>query len=694
MKFSFFIISFITTGLLAAIPVIGTHFSLVTVPPLPKKDNSNIVKIPMDANRWYIVGANTKTVSFLTNGVLDEDINTGYVNFQTTYECIYPVDEGEGITLHSIKMYDYTGICRLPAQVFVIKEDGTRQVIGQFAGDKYQQWVGPYTKATATGAHKFLLNSPIANIRAIGLVGTENGLPTEFELYGEYKKPANTTGGIAVHHSPVLNMLGVNGFEWDFVNPKIDSRKIDATKYAGIKHFTGFRHYLDWERMENEKGSYTFNPCHGGGWSYDLMYETCKKDSIEVLVCLKNIPKWLLQTYPKQLQAADNAPLPYGANRLQPRSYEALARMGFQFAARYGHHQQLSSTLLQVNTNPRWTADPPNVPKKAMGLVKYIECGNEPDKWWRQAQGYLNCNEYAALLSAFYDGHKGSLGPGIGIKQADPDMQVVMGGLANSHIGYVRGMLEWCRINRGYRSNGMVDVCWDVVNYHHYANIAGNSQVGNAGRGAAPELGGVAQVANSFVKFANQYLNGMPVWVTELGYDHHPQSTQRAVSTAKTSVWQTQANWLLRSALINLKCGVNSMFFYELKDYNALHATKFATMGLLDSQFAPRPALNYLYQFTQLMGNYTYKYTRQTLPIVDVYTKEDEEIFVVWVPDEKDTQLPFALSFLRTDSVTVFTPQTGQSRMSATNHAVVDALFEGIATETPVFIKAMKKKTN
>jgi hypothetical protein len=687
MKSSFFIISCLSTILLATAPVIGTHITHANRMMQPTSSlPSAIGKIPMEASRWYAVGPNVKSLEFLCNGQLDEDINTGFASFQTTYECIYPLNEGEEITIHSIKMYDYTGICRQPAQLFVVKEDGSQVNIGYFKGDQYQQWVGPHLQSQKAGPERFTLSYPIGSIRAVGIRCVENGLPAEFELYGQYKKPVNVSAGVPAKYAPTRQSLGINGFEWDFVNPKTDSRRLDTGKYNGIKNFTGFRHYLDWDRMEDSKGSYTFNPSHGGGWSYDLIYEACHKDSIEVLACLKNIPKWIVQTYPMGQQAADNAPLPFGANRLKPQSYEAIARMGFQFAARYGRNLAVPGELLQVNTRPRWTADPPNTVKKGMGLVKYIECGNEPDKWWREAQGYMNCYEYAALLSAFYDGHKGALGPAAGVKQADPSMQVVMGGLANSHTGYVRGMVEWCRLNRGYRSNGMVDVCWDVINYHHYSNQTASSQAGKAVRGTAPELGGVAQVANSFVNFSGEYLNGMPVWVTELGYDHHPESTQRAVPTAKTNVWQTQANWLLRSALVNLKAGINRMFYYELKDFNQHHATRFATMGLLDSQFNRRPAMDYLCQFNQLMGNYKYKYTRQSMPVVDVYENGEDQVYVVWVPDAKDTEMPFAISFLRTDAVKVFTPSIGQNKMIETIHPVSDALFQSIATETPLFI--------
>ena len=38
------------------------------------------------------------------------------------------------------------------------------------------------------------------------------------------------------------------------MHPNITSHKIAEDKYAAIKNFTGFRHYLDWKQMEGTEG--------------------------------------------------------------------------------------------------------------------------------------------------------------------------------------------------------------------------------------------------------------------------------------------------------------------------------------------------------------------------------------------------------------------------------------------------------
>jgi hypothetical protein len=94
------------------------------------------------------------------------------------------------------------------------------------------------------------------------------------------------------------------------------------------------------------------------------------------------------------------------------------------------------------------------VAKTGLGLIKYIECDNERDKWWKGPKAQQTPEEYAANMSAFYDGNKGKLGKNAGIKTADPNIMVVMGGLANADPNFVIKMIEWCRKNRGLKADG------------------------------------------------------------------------------------------------------------------------------------------------------------------------------------------------------------------------------------------------
>lgn len=596
-------------------------------------DTLPLVKIPIDAKRWYASTSLSKGVAQLFNSDTLDAVSTGFPNWSPSYWLTYPLNPGEVLEIRKIRMYDYTGsFVQAPMKLWALTETGTRKLIATFNGSAYMDWVGPYPDRTLSGEAKFMLDSAIQGFRYLQIEVTQHNLPTEIEFYGHYQAGIAYTAPV-MNPAPFEQVLGMNAFEWDFVNPQVNSRAIDSVKYAAIQNFRGFRHYLDWKRIENTPGQFTFSPAHNGGWDLDMTYQQCKSDQIEVLVCIKNIPDWMKATYPSNEAFEDNIPMVYGMPRDSVTSYLAKARAAFQFAARYGRNTQIPDSFMHVNTAPRWPNDPANVVKKGLDLVRYMECGNELDKWWKGLRGYMNPYEYAALLSAFYDGHHGTLGADAGVKTADSSMQVVIGGLASADPSYVRGMIEWCRMNRGYKADGSVDLCWDVINYHYYA--AAMKDAAPAGRGVAPELSDAANVAASFVQVAQQYGNGTPVWISEFGYDLNPASPLAAPALGKQSAQQVQASWILRAALLHLRSGLNRIFYYELNDFNLSSPVKYASMGLCDSLNHRRPALDYLWQVNQLMGKYHFTQTVSTYPAIDRYTRNDSSMLVYWLPDER-----------------------------------------------------------
>ncbi|MBB4601011.1 hypothetical protein HNQ93_001628 [Hymenobacter luteus] len=478
--------------------------------------------------------------------------------------------------------------------------------------------------------------------------------------------------------------LGVNAFEWDLEDPN-KPWEVEATRLAGMKNFTGMRHYLDWERLESSEGSYTFNPTHSGGWNYDAMYQRLKAEGIEVLACIKTLPGWLLNTWPADQRDHENVPVRGGADFSKPASYREQARMAFQFAARYGNNPGVPRSLVTVNATPRWPGDGINEVKIGLNLIKYMECDNERDKWWKGAKAYQTPAQYAANLSAFYDGHKNTLGPGIGVKNADPTMQVVMAGLAKPDPEYVKGMVEWCRQNRGYRPDGSVNLCWDIINYHNYSNDAGTSQGGNSTRGAAPEVSDAAPVARSFVQMARQYCGSMPVWITETGFDTNQGSPFKAIAIGGRSVQETQADWILRTALLYPRYGVERVFLYQLYDDNPGSATQFATMGLLNADRTPRLATRYLTQANQLLGEYAFKESLSTNPVVDRYELNGQQAYALVVPDEKGRTVQYTLNLGTAAYADVYRPTSGNA-LAVQRVNLSNGQLSLLLTETPLFV--------
>ncbi|WP_134087720.1 hypothetical protein [Olivibacter sp. XZL3] len=498
--------------------------------------------------------------------------------------------------------------------------------------------------------------------------------------------------------APVKNMLGINAFEWDFLqDPNVPNEieSIQEGQMELIKSFSSVRHYLDWDKLEHAEGSFTFNPTFRGGWNLDLVYERCKQDGLTMLVCIKNVPDWLYNTYPEGERDPENIPAPYHSNLEDASSYEAMGRVAFQFAARYGSNKHINRALVRVNDKPRWKDDSVNKVKTGLNLVKYVECNNEPDKWWKGKKAQQNGRQYAANMSAFYDGHKGKLGKDVGVKSADPNMVVVMGGLAQGDLSFVKDMVAWCAENRGYRADGSVDLCFDVLNYHVYSNdnLAWYYKVYKSKRrGIAPERSNMADVADEWVAYGKTLKPALSVWVTETGYDLRKTSTQRAIPIGDKDVMDTQADWLLRTALLYAKHAVQRLFFYQLFDFDGEgqnSGTPYGKCGLVNRN-SRRPAANYFVQVNRLMGNYRFTANLSKDPVIDEYTYQGKQIYVAFVPDEQNRRESYTLALPNVKEVAVYELERSGTNMRRKTQELVDGKMVLAVSETPIFVQPIK----
>lgn len=492
--------------------------------------------------------------------------------------------------------------------------------------------------------------------------------------------------------TPLNNMFGINSYEWDFeFNVKDPNTKytINEDNMALIKTFTAFRHYMNWNKPEYNEGYYTFNPTFDGSWDYDLIYTRCKQEGITVLMDLKNCPNWMMQTYPADQQDDENVPMPYGADINKPASYVAQAKVAFQLAARYGYNANVDKTLLTVDSRPRWTNDRINTVKVGLSLVKYIECDNERDKWWKGPATQQTPEQYAANMSAFYDGDKGKLGKNAGVKTADPNMIVVMGGLASGDPNFVQRMIDWCIANRGYKADGSVNLCFDVINFHYYNNNGTLNPYKQATAGVAPELSQAGRLADAFVNLGQKY--GVPVWVTETGNDINQSSYNKAIAIGNKTPLLTQADWSLRTALLYMRHNIQRTFYYQLFDVDENSTTQYATSGLCDGT-KRRPSADYILQTSKLMGTYVYSKTINADPLVDVYVKGKKTMYVLTVPDQKNRTASYTLDLgTKAIGANIYLPKAGADAMTKVTGTVVAGKLTLTATETPTFVEAVTK---
>jgi hypothetical protein len=487
---------------------------------------------------------------------------------------------------------------------------------------------------------------------------------------------------------PFENYLGINIFEWNYVTVGSE-HVINESKIETLKGFGGIRHYLDWTRIEPLEGVFTFAPSHEGNWNYDDMYRRTKEEGLTTLICLKTIPKWMIETYPASNRDHENAPAPYGADKSKPASYIAQARAGFQLAARYGSNTGIDKNLIKVNTGQRWPNDQPNEVKIGLDYVKYIECGNERDKWWKGEFAEQTPEQYAANLSAFYDGHLGTLGKDVGVKTADTSMKVVMTGLAVPDPNFVIRMIEWCKKNRGYKKDGSVNLCFDVVNYHIYPNDSEQNRHSKGTVGKAPELSLIGKFADDFLKMAKKYVPNMEVWMTETGYDLNQNTIQRAIPIGSKSAYITQADWNLRTALLYARYKLGRTMFFMLENVDMQSAVQFNSSGFINPDETPRPTWYYFKQVKTLLGKYHYVKTINSDPIVDIYRVGEKEMYVLTVPDEKGRTESYTLDLNSAKQAVIHTLNAEKVNMESEVLNTVNGKITITVTETPIFVERL-----
>lgn len=404
----------------------------------------------------------------------------------------------------------------------------------------------------------------------------QSWFPTEIVVYGTpVGTPQPTPTPVAQVQRPVRDLVGTNTFLED---------PPGRVMVAGH-----VREYHPWAWSEYYRDQNAWGPSYaaGGGWNFDQYYERMKKLGITTApVVMQNVP-FCYGSKPR-LAATDDS--------YTPASYLPHASHMWQFAARFGAVQQPDAKLKLSSGQPRVSG---------LNTVKYYENWNEQDQTWSGADALFHPFEYAALASADYDGHMGTMGTDVGLKNADPNAQLVMGGIANGNAGvdYLRMMKFWADEYR----NGQVP--FDVINVHIYSNSAGIQNSGTGTYGISPEADDLKGKMAKITDYRNRYMPGKEVWVSEFGYDCNQGSIQRAPAFAPFSAEEVQGQWLVRSYLALAAAGIDRAQQFMLRDDNANSTTTYASSGMVtskDTGFMPKISWWYVYTLKNRLGRYTY----------------------------------------------------------------------------------------
>jgi hypothetical protein len=437
--------------------------------------------------------------------------------------------------------------------------------------------------------NKVLINKSVAkNIKYIAIGVTSGSMQVKgITAYG-FKKSTSSLKGIKYIKASDLTTV----------------ERIGTNSFYIENDFDMIGHVASWTRTYNNPDWILAGPYKSAGnptatvddvslalatshmWNYIDKLTQSRANGWESLLTISSLPVYMRASSETNI-SNDFKPLDPGLDRnniavtTNPQSYKHMARICAMLAGVLGSNTNVNTAYLKVDNGSTI---------KALGLVKYYEFGNENDKNWQGENAYRNPQEQAAELSAYYDGHKGALGPFMGLKAGDPNAKLVMPGLAAPNYAYMWEMFKWWDLNRG-----VGDYPIDVVNFHHYNSEMIKFNTGlystDPWYGMPPEKANLISHIKHMIQLKNQFKPALEVWCTEIGYGEQKDGVLAPRDSTKYLRGLHKSAWLIRTMLISEAYGMDRVAQYwyandqiRIEDLTESDSRRdmFLTMGYVD----------------------------------------------------------------------------------------------------------------
>ncbi|MBN2473345.1 MAG: hypothetical protein JXB62_01960, partial [Pirellulales bacterium] len=313
---------------------------------------------------------------------------------------------------------------------------------------------------------------------------------------------------------------------------------------------------IGWVRFENMKWPFVSSEPHQYAFdgavkpwqvSTDAIFEGYRRNGLNVLSYMFLTPQW-----------ASSAPPEAKPDRIitfPPKDPALFGEFCFQVAARYGNTRHSAEALL--------TADK----KSGLGLVHCYEMWNEPNL---NPQPTAAWGGWSAPLDEYY---KMMRYGAEAVKKADPTATVTSAGYAGMQAEIVN------RLRTYQYPDGKCPLDFvEVINVHYYSGQVPPETAREDGNAKVTSGTTFAQDLMELTAWRDQYAPGMPIWMTETGYDSAgPFGTTETIQAAR----------LPRVVMLCLAFGVDKVFVYrESGSTPSMHACS----GLLRDDFTEKPS--------------------------------------------------------------------------------------------------------
>ncbi|MCR5718529.1 MAG: hypothetical protein K6F80_05790 [Oscillospiraceae bacterium] len=417
------------------------------------------------------------------------------------------------------------------------------------------------------------------------------------------------------------------------------------------------REYHNFSWLYDDSGKVKFTQ---GTWGdMDAYYTAMHRQGISVIPCFQGGSSYISGEKPPEIA------VPKGADTLDPSSYLLHAQALYQVAARYGSNKNVDVKTLNVADGSE--------PKVGMSLLNSLENSNEPNKTWSGKANYFSPAEMAAMCSADYDGHEGTL-KNAGVKQADPNFKLAVGGLLTGAnlIPYLDEMKLWFEYHRTDKHFAV-----DILNVHLGPDTFN------------PEDSGFVNRVKEIRDWIDKNAPGTELWISEFEI---PMSDceKEGTDTHDDADYQLRyAQRVARTYLMGIGAGVDRMTKFQLRDEGeGVYYNSGLTTG--KGEWSKKLAWYYTACLTQTLKYTDFVRDASSGAVCDyVFLDRNtgEEIHCLWSPTNADTVVRnFSLNAGKSAYAYQTTPGTWAEGVTE-EIAVKSGKVTLDVTETPVFVR-------